>query len=120
MPFQIEPSQLTMLAGMLLMGWMLMRHQLRSRAQLRATDREDQAIMRQQALNDQRSAVPLRDAPADAQRWLVEMHDLQRELKAELDTKIVVVQQLLRQADERIATLKREQASAAQSPTSRS
>ena len=109
MPFPFETSQLTLLAGILLLGWILMRRQLRSRTSLRAMDREDQAIMRQQAMRDKPSAVPLQDAPPETQRWLVEMHDLQRELKAELDTKIVVVQTLLRQADERIATLKREQ-----------
>lgn len=119
MPIPFETSQLTLLAGILLLGWLLMRRQIRSRSKLRAMEREDQAVLRQQALRDKPGAVPLQDAPPETQRWLVEMHDLQRELKAELDTKIVVVQTLLRQADERITTLKREQQrNASSTPTS--
>ncbi len=109
MPVPLETSQLTLLAGIMLLGWLLVRRQLRSRSTLRSLKRDDQAVLRKQSLRDKPGAVPLQDAPPETQRWLVEMHDLQRELKAELDTKIVVVQTLLRQADERIATLKREQ-----------
>ncbi len=38
---------------------------------------------------------PLRDAPADIERWQVEMHELARDLKGELDTKIAVLQRLV-------------------------
>jgi hypothetical protein len=38
---------------------------------------------------------PLRDAPAEIARWQVEMHDLARDLKGELDTKIAVLQRLV-------------------------
>ncbi len=41
----------------------------------------------------------------ETQRWQVAMFDLQRELKAELDTRISIVQALIRQLDERIETL---------------
>jgi hypothetical protein len=38
---------------------------------------------------------PLRDAPAEIARWQVEMHDLARDLKGELDTKIAILQRLV-------------------------
>lgn len=44
------------------------------------------------------NASRLLDAPDDISRWQVEMHDLARELKAELDTKIRVCQETIRQA----------------------
>lgn len=36
----------------------------------------------------------LLDAPTDVVRWQVEMHELARDLKAEIDTKITVLQQV--------------------------
>ena len=45
------------------------------------------------------------DAPAETQRWQVALFDLQRELKAELDTRISVVHSLMRQLDDRIERL---------------
>lgn len=41
------------------------------------------------------SRQALDDAPPELLRWQVEMHDTARDLKAELDTKITVVRQLL-------------------------
>lgn len=38
------------------------------------------------------------DAPRETRQWEVEIHDLARDLKAELDSKIVVVEQLIREA----------------------
>lgn len=38
------------------------------------------------------------DAPLETRQWEVEMHDLARDLKAELDNKIVIVEQLVREA----------------------
>lgn len=42
---------------------------------------------------DQRQ--PLLDAPPELLRWQVEMHETARDLKAELDTKIAVLQRLV-------------------------
>lgn len=38
------------------------------------------------------------DAPAEMRRWEVEMHDLARDLQGQLDTKIGILQQLIRDA----------------------
>lgn len=44
-------------------------------------------------------AAPHRlDAPHDLRRWEVEMHDLARDLSARLDTKIGILEELIRQA----------------------
>jgi hypothetical protein len=45
------------------------------------------------------------DAPQEVRRWEVEMHELARDLSAQLDSKMMALQHLLRQADERIAQL---------------
>lgn len=51
------------------------------------------------------------DAPRDLQRWEVEMHELARELQAQLDNKISILQQLLcdagQQADRLEAAVER-------------
>ena len=59
--------------------------------------------------------MPLCDAPAETQRWQAALFDLQRELKAELDTRIAIVQSLVRHADQRIEQL-RQLESGAQPP----
>lgn len=41
---------------------------------------------------------PLRDAPPELARWQVEMHETARELKAEIDSKLCVLQILVGQA----------------------
>lgn len=46
-------------------------------------------------IGDAAKDQPLRHAPADIERWQVEMHDLARDLKGELDTKIAVLQRLV-------------------------
>jgi hypothetical protein len=56
------------------------------------------------------SAAPLeakheRIAPAEARQWQVELHDLARSTRAELDTRLTALQQLLIEADRRIARL---------------
>jgi hypothetical protein len=42
--------------------------------------------------------LPLVDAPAEFTRWQVEMHETARDLKAELDSKIGVLQALVAMA----------------------
>ena len=44
------------------------------------------------------SADPLRDAPPEVQRWQVGMHDTARELSAQLDSKMRVLQSFTRSA----------------------
>jgi len=50
-------------------------------------------------------ASPLLDAPATVVRWQVEMQELARELKAEVDTKICLLQVLVRRSNEAAARL---------------
>lgn len=102
-PFQ---SQMMMLAGIVLLGWILVRRQIRSRRRLHTQSVSERHLQQQLSESDKPRGVPLASAPPEIQRWQVEIFDLQRELKAELDMKIVVVQSLIRQADERIATLR--------------
>jgi hypothetical protein len=44
--------------------------------------------------------APLTDAPPDILRWHVEMHEIAREMKAELDSKMGALQVLIRMARE--------------------
>jgi hypothetical protein len=45
--------------------------------------------------------------PAEARQWQVELHDLARTTRAELDTRLAALQQLLVEADRRIARLEK-------------
>lgn len=63
-----------------------------------------------------KQAIPAASRPpADVERWQVDMHDLARELSAQLDSKLSALQYLVNLADERIAQL---QSLTAQSSTS--
>ncbi|WP_235951489.1 hypothetical protein [Crateriforma spongiae] len=101
---ELDRSSLLFLGGMVMLGWVLARRTIRSRRRSVRQQREmDHATAK--IRGDHSTAVPLCDAPVETQRWQVAMFDLQRELKGDLDTRIAIVQTLLRQVDERIATL---------------
>ncbi len=102
----ITNPQLMLVAGFMLLGWVLVRRQIASRQRLRSDARTAQSASVEVAAQSTRS-LPLADAPLETQRWQVAMFDLQRELKADLDTRIAVVQSLLRRVDERIVHLER-------------
>ena len=111
-----DQAQMMMLAGFVMLGWILARRTINRRKTLFRENRQaEHATKRLQSTKEH--AVPLSDAPVEAQRWQVAMFDLQRELQAELDTRIAVVQTLLRQADQRIHQLQQLQ-SASQSRAS--
>lgn len=100
----MQQAQWLMVAGFIMLGWVLARRQIKLRGQINRDAREaNQAIKRIREHQDR--PVPLCDAPAETQRWQVALFDLQRELKADLDTRIAVVQTLLRQVDQRIERL---------------
>ena len=107
----IDKPQLWMLAGFLMLGWVLARRTIFRRKQLVKETREAKAAMKKLLVKNE-PAVPLCDAPVETQRWQIAMFDLQRELKADLDTRIAVVQSLVKIADQRIAELSRLEASA--------
>ena len=114
-------AQLLMVGGFLLLGWVLARRQIQMRRRAQVETRSaDRAI--QQMRDDHNPSVPLINAPAETQRWQVAMFDLQRDLKAELDTRISIVQTLIRQLDERmerLAAMESERSDSAKSGTGR-
>ena len=105
----MQQAQLLMVAGFVMLGWVLARRQIKMRKRVHRDARAaNKAIQELRERKD--PAIPLSDAPAETQRWQAAMFDLQRELKAELDTRIVVVQTLLQQVDGRIERLEALQA----------
>ena len=108
---EIMQPQLLLVAGFIMLGWVLARRQLRMRARVNRDARTANRELRKIRTHTE-PAVPLCDAPAETQRWQAALFDLQRELKADLDTRIAIVQSLLRQADERIARMESLQAAA--------
>lgn len=97
-------SQMMLLGGFSLLAWILVRRTIRTRRQGRRDEIEWKQQEKRATARDA-STVPLGDAPVEVLRWQSAMFDLQRELKAELETKISVVQAMIRLADQRIATL---------------
>lgn len=108
-------AQMMLLGGFILLGWILMRRNLRARRRGRREAAEWKQ-QEQQVKSRDAASVPLGDAPVEVLRWQAAMFDLQRELKAELETKISVVQAMIQLADQRIATLERLDRSATDRP----
>jgi hypothetical protein len=106
----MQGAQLWMVAGFLILGWVLARRQMRMGKRV---NREARAANRQlEKMRTRKEPVlPLSDAPPETQRWQVAMFDLQRELTAELDTRISVAQTLMHQVDKKIARLEELEAS---------
>ena len=117
---ELVDAQLLMVAGFVMLGWVLARRQLKMRKRVNGDTRAAKKAI-QKIRNHRDPALPLCDAPPETQRWQVALFDLQRELKAELDTRIAVVQSLTRQVDERIERLTRlqQQTAAGLTPTGR-
>ena len=100
----MQAAQFLMVGGFVMLAWVLARRKIRAGKRVNEdTRRANRAIksMRQHT----EPSVPLSGAPVETQRWQAAMFDLQRELKAELDTRIIVVQTLLNQVDEKINKL---------------
>lgn len=107
----MDRGGLWMVAGFLILGWVLARMTVKRRRNRVRQKQEDRDV--QKRINSTSvSALPLSDAPPETQRWQVAMFDLQRELKGELDSRIAVTQSLIRQLDQRIATIERLEANA--------
>lgn len=110
-----QKAQLLMAAGFLMLGWVLVRRQMKMRKRVnqeaRVANKELARIRKHKE-----PVLPLADAPIETQRWQGAMFDLQRELKAELDTRIAIVQTLMRQLDQRIELVSRMQTDASRSP----
>lgn len=78
----------------------LMRYWSRRYLHASATPAASSAPLAPRRVGDVSKEQPLRHAPVEIERWQVEMHDLARDLKGELDTKIAVLQRLVIDARE--------------------
>lgn len=99
--FLPSSPQLILLAAMAIMIWVLWR---RSNKHFGRGGKAYEPPHRISKLEQDRD-LALSDAPAEVTRWQVEMHELAREMKGELDTKMAVLQLLIRQATDAAARL---------------
>ncbi len=100
----MQQAQLLLVAGFIMLGWVLARRQIKMRGRVNRNTRQANKAVK--AIREYKEpAVPLAGAPVETQRWQGAMFDLQRELKADLDTRIMIVQTLLQQVDQRIERL---------------
>lgn len=97
----MQAAQFLMVGGFVMLAWVLARRKIRAGKKVhRETKRANHEIKLMREHTE--PSIPLSGAPPETQRWQAAMFDLQRELKAELDTRIIVVQTLLNQVDEKI------------------
>ncbi len=75
-------------------------HKLKRQAKRAAKPTAQQTRREKQMANMFDRASPLLDAPSTVIRWQVEMQELARELKAEIDTKMRILQVLVRRSNE--------------------
>lgn len=94
--FLPSAPQLALLVSMGIMIFVLWR---RSNKHFGRGGKAYEAPPRVSKLVDNRD-LALSDAPAEIARWQVEMYELSRELKGEIDTKLALLQLLIRQANE--------------------
>ena len=93
-------SNILLLAGMGLMIFLLMRNISRrnKKGRPKSIDRQLKESDQYFKARDARTKDKLIDAPAQVGRWQVEMHETARDLKAELDSKILVLQSVIKTA----------------------
>ena len=94
-------QQLMMIAGLGLVCWLLMRGKMRRRTQLQLPT----TFSLGHNANARASVAPFTGtkslgAPSEVLRWQVELHDLARELKAELDSKLLAVRAMTNSYDQ--------------------
>ena len=82
-------------AAVILLCVIFMMKRIRRRSQRRPTELTP---IEKVKLLSKLSADPLRDAPPEVHRWQVGMHDTARELSAQLDSKLRVLQSYTRSA----------------------
>ncbi len=100
----MQAAQFLMVGGFVMLAWVLARRKIKGGNRVNADTRHANKVI-QSMREHKEPSIPLSGAPAETQRWQAAMFDLQRELKAELDTRIIIVQTLLNQVDEKIAML---------------
>ena len=96
-----QRAQMMMFAGFVLLGWILARRTIAARRRHRATNRTAAVELRKIRDRPPRTVgdTSLADAPAEVQRWQSAMHDLTRDMAAELETRVGVAQTLINQLD---------------------
>lgn len=99
----LTTAQGMLLSGLALLIIVLLRRYRAYFRKLRNRNKRERNAA--QSRKDERPRQPLYDAPADLLRWQVEVAEFSRDVRAELDTKIGVLQAVIRLADERIAEL---------------
>ena len=97
----INPSIL-LIAGLALAVFVLLRKSraLLGRPEQKDSQRDSNAAEVKSLLGQRGRDSALSDAPNEVLRWQVEMHQTARDLKAEIDSKYVALQALMRQAEE--------------------
>ena len=113
----MQAAQFLMVGGFVMLAWVLARRKIRAGKRINADTKRANRLIKELRENKEPS-VPLSGAPVETQRWQAAMFDLQRELKAELDTRIVIVQTLLKQVDHKIEALSTLQANTTETDTS--
>lgn len=104
--------------GVLILCWLMMRRRLRAgsgatsssysqTAGTAAGQRFFRSSLTPPNKNESDRALGLMDAPSSIARWEVAMHDVARDLRAELDTKMVAIQAMLIQSREECNRLSR-------------
>jgi hypothetical protein len=93
---QIEFTTILFLAGLVLTCGVLLFRTHRQLSGRPKTDIPSPTTFSQPRL--QATQAHRLDAPREARQWEVEMYDLARELRAELDNKVVILEQLVREA----------------------
>ena len=100
----MQAAQFLMVGGFVILAWVLARRKIRNDKRVHKDTRAANKVIRT-IREHKEPSLPLSDAPPETQRWQAAIFDLQRDLKAELDTRIIVVQTLLNQVDDRIAKM---------------
>jgi len=85
MPFFADMSTFCFFAGIAILTWVFLRKTYRRRKKTSAPHPRTPSTPS--------FTQPLIDAPREVARWQVEMHQLARDLKAEVETKIGLLQQ---------------------------
>lgn len=86
--------QLAMLVGIAIFCFVLMR---RGNLALRRGRSRDDASETEKSPRETNRDAALDDAPPEVLRWQVELHDTARDLKGELDSKILIIESLLKE-----------------------
>lgn len=101
--FLPSTPQLVLLAAMGMMIWVLWR---RSHKHFGRGGKAYESPHRVSQIEDNRE-LALSDAPPELSRWQVEMYELSRDLKGEIDTKLALLEVLTRNANEACARLEK-------------